>query len=149
MSTKLEKKTPAQNLAATLTSHMNKAIDASGLRPYLDLYRGLAPFTVVSFKEQERVEGYANARFEVAFGVSVEMTFKTESFYDDRAPHAMVGMASIGEHGPAMALARSTLYAKAAQAAALFDAGAEYAYDAFNRAQEKAKARAQDAKVVA
>lgn len=146
MNTELEQKTPTQDLAENLTSHMNKAIDASGLRPYLS--RELRPFNGV----EGRIYDHLGASFEVSFGVSVDLTFTIEvnrDFIDaryNRAPKCEVGMASIGAHSASVALARSTLYAKAAQAAALFDAGATYAYDGFLRAQARTE---KAAKVVA
>ena len=128
-------KSAAEILAAELNRQMLAALNASGLTHYLESEIG-------TFRaDGDMARGYITVEPTVSFGVSVNMTFSCEARYDryDRVPKCEVGMSSIGQHSASLALARSTLYAKAAQAAALFDAGAQAAYDSFQRQVARAE----------
>lgn len=144
-----QKQTAAQICAETLNREVLRSIESAGLAPYQER-PATELFSVSDFPNangSQRIQGYAHLAFSASFGCGVDLTFKVDTFgRDDSAPHCEVSMSAIGGHSASMALARGTLYTKAAQCAALFDAAAEYAYDIFQRAQAREQ---KAAKVVA
>lgn len=139
--TQQTQKSPAEILAEKLNENITKCLTASGLLPYASRAYNL-PFKAQNNEgHNAQVYGYGSFEFEACFGAGVNLTFRLES-YGDEVPNCKIGMGSIGEHDAKLGAARAALYSKAVEAAALFDAAAEYQFSLFTRAKDNLRKQA-------